>query len=41
MSISINIGNILNSPTNTFHEIIDKIQKKKYKSYKRYTRSKK
>ena len=28
MSISINIGNILNSPTNTFHEIIDKIQKK-------------
>ena len=27
MSISINIGNILNSPTNTFHEIIDKLQK--------------
>jgi len=28
MSISINIGNILNSSTETFHEIIDKLQKK-------------
>ena len=27
MSISINIGNILNSSTETFHEIIDKLQK--------------
>ncbi len=28
MSISIHIGNILNSSTETFHEIIDKLQKK-------------
>ncbi len=27
MSISINIGNILNSPNDTFHEILDKLQK--------------
>ena len=27
MSVSINIGNILNSPSNTFYEIIDKLQK--------------
>jgi hypothetical protein len=28
MSISINIGNILNSSTETFHKVIDKLQKK-------------
>ena len=35
MSISINIGNILNSSSNTFHEILDKLQKENIEQSKK------